>query len=465
MQIGSKDVLWNYAATFLKIGSSAILLPLILKMMPADTVGIWSIFTAITAFSTVFDFGFNPSFTRNVTYVFSGVSSIKSIGFETISIENEKIDFSLLKGVISTMRYFYSRMALVLFFFLITLGTFYIHTLLQKYNGDHKDVYIAWLLLCTISSYNLFTLYYESLLLGKGLVKKSKQIVIIGQAVYLVVATILIIAGYGLIAIVSAQAFSVIIIRWLSYKNFFTIEIKESLKCSSMRSKKEVLKSIYPNALKLGLTALGGILVQRSAIIIGSLYLDLKDVASYGITIQFIYIITNMSGIYISTFQPKLTQWQVVKNYQEIKVHYIRGQALMIFTYFSGALGLLICGPWALNLIGSKTTLMSTSILIVALIASLIDSIQYSACIIILSKNIVPFFKTALLTGAFSISLLFLLFQYSNIGLWAMILAPFIAQSLYQNWKWPLLVVDDLHISFQDVLKVMKRFNVLKYLK
>ncbi len=195
MHIGRKDVIWNYAATFLKIASSALLLPFILRMMPSEMVGIWSVFMTITAFTGLLDFGFNPSFTRNVTYVFSGVRTLKVIGFESTSIENQTIDYGLLKGLISAMRWFYLRMAIVLFLLLATLGTYYIYSLLQNYKGEHREVYMAWTLLCIINTYNLFTLYYESLLQGKGLVKISKQILIIGQSVYLIIASILIIDG------------------------------------------------------------------------------------------------------------------------------------------------------------------------------------------------------------------------------------------------------------------------------
>jgi O-antigen/teichoic acid export membrane protein len=43
MQIGRKDVIWNYAATFLKIGVGVILLPFILRVFPQETMAIWTI--------------------------------------------------------------------------------------------------------------------------------------------------------------------------------------------------------------------------------------------------------------------------------------------------------------------------------------------------------------------------------------------------------------------------------------
>jgi O-antigen/teichoic acid export membrane protein len=450
IQIGRKDIFWNYTATFLRIASSALLLPFILRIMPPETVGIWSIFMTITALSSLLDFGFSSSFTRNVTYVFSGVHTLKVKGFESVSTENQTIDYGLLKGVISAMRWFFLRMAIILFFLLVTLGTFYIYSLLQNYNGDHREIFIAWALLCVINTYNLYTLYYDSLLQGKGLVKRSKQIVIVGQILYLVIAAILIIAGYGLVAIVSAQASSVIIVRWLSYNSFFTREIKQELFTAISRPKKEVIKAIYPNALKIGLTSLGGFMVQRSAIIIGSLYLSLAEIASYGITMQLICVITGLAGIYTATYQPKIAQLRVENKNNAVKELYLKGQIIQILTYVLGGMTLLILGEWTLNFIGSQTQLMPTIVLLMAIIISFLENNHSIAGGILLTNNEVPFFKASLTAGAITILLLVLMFYFANMRLWAMILAPGIAH-LYNNWKWPYEVFIQLNISKKDI--------------
>jgi O-antigen/teichoic acid export membrane protein len=457
MQIGRKDIIWNYAATFLKIASSVLLLPFILRVMPSETVGIWSVFMTLTAFAGLLDFGFSPSFTRNVTYVFSGVRTLKAKGFESVSTENQTIDYRLLKGVISAMRWFYFRMAIILFLLLATLGTYYIYSLLQNYKGEHQEVYIAWALLCFINTYNLFTLYYDSLLQGKGLVKRSKQIVIAGQTVYLVIAAILILAGYGLVAIVSAQVSSVFIIRWLSYHSFFTQEIKQELHNVNAFPKKDILEVIYPNALKIGLTSVGAFMVQRSAIVIGSLYLSLEEIASYGITIQLIMVLAGFATIYTTTYLPKIAQLRVEENNQAIKELYLKGQMVLLLTYIAGGMILLILGEWALNFIGSQTRFMPTLIVLMAIIISFLENNHGIAGTILLTKNEVPFFKASLFAGCTTILLLLLLFQFTNFGLWAMIAAPGIAQGVYQNWKWPFVVFKELEITKKDISKAIIR--------
>ncbi|GHT74550.1 hypothetical protein FACS1894124_4610 [Spirochaetia bacterium] len=84
MHIDRKDVLWNYAATFLQIAAQVLLLPFILRTLPQETVAIWTIFSTIIALVNLLDFGFNPSFTRNVSYIFSGAKTLKASGFDIV---------------------------------------------------------------------------------------------------------------------------------------------------------------------------------------------------------------------------------------------------------------------------------------------------------------------------------------------------------------------------------------------
>jgi O-antigen/teichoic acid export membrane protein len=447
MQIGRKDVYWSYAATFLQIGAGVILLPFILRTFSQETVAVWTIFATIIALSNMLDFGFNPSFARNVSYVVSGVKELKTTGHQIVENHNGAIDYSLFKGLINAMRWFYSRVAVILFVVLTTLGTYYLFTILKTYSESHIEVYISWAILCIINSYALYTLYYDSLLQGQGLVMKAKQIQIIGQVIYLIVAVVLILLKANLIAIVSAQALSIIIRRFLSYKTIYTSEFKQHLRNVVAQSRKEILKFIYPNAVKVGLTSLGGFLVTRSAVIIGVLYLSLETIASYGITIQIIAIIAGFSTVYFSTYQPKIVQNRAQNKIAEIKHLYLKSCLLLLTTYIFFGVGFFFFGDWALSLIGSQTPLLHRSFIAVALIIAFLESNHGIAGGILLTKNEVPFFKAALFAGGITVLLLFIFLKFTPLGVWGMIFAPGIAQGCYQNWKWPIVVAKELKIG------------------
>ena len=159
--IGKKDVAWGYAATVFNVGAGLILLPFILHKMSADTVAVWNIFQTITFLVFLLDFGFRPSFARNLSYIFSGVRSLQTIGVEQAG---GTVDYGLLKGTIRAMRVFYRWVALGVLVLLLTAGTAYFWFILQKYTGDRQDALVAWIILVTVNCYNIYTLYYDSLL-------------------------------------------------------------------------------------------------------------------------------------------------------------------------------------------------------------------------------------------------------------------------------------------------------------
>jgi O-antigen/teichoic acid export membrane protein len=453
MNIGRKDVIWNYAATFLKIGVGVILLPFILRSFSQETVAIWSIFATVITLTNLFDFGFNSSFARNVTYVVSGVKALKVEGYQTVKNGNGEIDYSLFKGLIEAMRWFYSRMAIALFLLLSTIGTYYIYIVLKSYSGDHKEVYIAWAILCIINSYSLYTLYYDSLMQGKGLIQRSKQIDVIGYTAYLIVTIVLILLRFNLIAIVSAQVLMALIKRFFSYKVIYTTRFKYLLNNVKAQAQNKILKSIYPNAIKSGLTILGNFLVIRSAMIIGPLYLSLDTMASYGISEQIILLISNVSSVYFLTYLPKLSQYRIQNETNKIISLYFKSCLFMFCTFISAGMILFFSGDWALRQIGSQTCLLPKSYIVVMLLFSLSNVNHSIAGSTILTKNEVPFFNAIMIAGGMTIALLLLLLECTSLGIWGIILAPGIA-NLYNNWKWPYEVCSQLRISIRDILYV-----------
>lgn len=448
MEINRADVIWNYAATFLRIAASTLLLPFILRLMPSETLGIWSVFVTVNSLIILLDFGFNPSFARNITYTLSGMQTLQSKGYASPDIQyTSSVDYGLLKGIINAMKWFYLRIAAIFFLLLSTVGTYYIYNLLKKYHGDQQEVYQAWALLCIINCFNLSSLYYDSLLQGKGLIKQSRQIVIISQVIYLFVALILIFAGKGLIAIVAAQGSSVVIVRWLSHRLFFSQATKALIDKAHARSKTEILRAIYPNALKAGLTAFSGIMVQRSAMIIGSLYLSLEQIASYGITTQIIALIAGLSGIYFNTYQAKIVQLRIKDDKNSIKNIYIKGQFIFVATYLIAGAFLLLLGDVILNMIGSQTRLLPSLALLAALFLSFEQTNFLIAGNILSTKNEIPFFKSSIVSGIIIIVGLIILFVFFESSVWVLLVVPILIDLTYQAWKWPLEVARDLKIA------------------
>lgn len=389
------------------------------------------------------DFGFRPSFARNISYIFSGVKMLHKEGVEHVE-HCDKIDYSLLKGTLIAMRSFYRRMSVVLLLLLATAGTAYMWYIFGKYDGDRTDALTAWGLLIVINCYNLYTLYYDALLLGKGYVKRSQQITIIGQTLYLLTAIGLIYAGFGLTAIVLAQTISVVIRRILSRKVFFTPAIKKRLAMSSSSSVSTILQAIVPNAVKVGLTSLGGFCVNKSALLIGSACLDLTLMASFGITMQVLELIGRCGTVVYQSYTPKLAQYRTEHNLSALKRLYGYSVLSLFLITIAGGVCFVLFGDWALQLIGSRTTFLPLGMMLTMILIHFLEQNHAVAAGFIMADNKIPFFIPSLLSGAATIVLLCISLWGLKWGVWGLILSPGIAQLAYQNWKWPMVVIKEL---------------------
>ena len=443
--IGKRDIAWSYAATIFRVGAGIILWPFILSQMSAETVGIWNVMITIMGFIALLDFGFQPSFARNISYIFSGVTKLQKVGIQTAESDGN-VNYALLKGTLNAMRKFYRWMALGVFVILGTAGTAYFYYILQKYSGDRTDAMIAWILLIAINSYNIYTLYYNALLLGKGYIRRERQIMILSQSIYLCLAIILIYAGFGLTAIVASQAVSIILQRILSYRVFFTKELKQQLLNTEAEDPKDILSAISPNAIKVGLTQLGGFCVTKSALLIGSAFLTLEETACYGITLHIIDILARCSTVYYQSITPKIAQSRANKDVIKLKYYFVCSVGILVATFLLGGAAIAFLGNWGLNMIGSETKFLPTIMLCVMLLVYLLETNHSIAAGFISADNRIPFFIPSLLSGLGTVVLLWLFLSIFKWGVWGMILSQGIAQLVYQNWKWPSMVIKELNI-------------------
>jgi len=450
MQIGRKDVIWNFAATFMRIASGVIVLPLVLRLLPSQEVGLWNIFLTIGSLATLLDFGFSNSFSRNVTYIFSGVKTLIPKGYCAVDENDRSIDYGLLKSVISAMRRYYGILAGIFLLIFFAISPYYLTSILQKYNGDRHEIWIAWFTYGVLVAYQLYTYYYSSILTGRGLVKRSLQIIIIGQTSRIVISVICLLSGLGIMSLVIGQFTSDVINRSLCYFAFYDKDIRVKLKVKSEIPVKEVMKIMTPNAVKIGITTIGGFFINKAVMFIAPLYLSLSAIGSFGTTKQMIDLIVSLGGIWFATYYPKTTLYTVNKDVEGVKRLYIKGKLCLIGVFIVCGLGLIFVGPPLLIFIKSNTHLLSSSMIFVFLIVAFLEANHGMSGLLLLTKNEVPFVKASLISGLAVLALLFISFNYTGLGIWGMIIASGIAQAVYQNWKWPLMVKRELNIKVMD---------------
>lgn len=455
MNISKADLFWNYGATFMRVASGVIVLPVILRMLPAEDVGLWSIMIGLNSMIYLLDFGFYQTFSRAITYIFSGAQSLLKEGF--VPIVNEKeVNYPLLKGTLHAMRSLYGALSLFLLIIFFTIGIWYINRVLLGYQGDIVDAKRAWYIYSVLLCYQFYTYYFDALLIGRGLIKRSKQIIIFSQLFHIIISTILLFSGYGIISLVIGQSISTIINRYLAKRVFYDKELKKSLNSSSSNDWVEIIKTLFTTAYKSGLASLSWIFTNRMLAIFGALFLPITVIADYGISKQITDITITLSVVWFTTYYPKLTGKQVANEKKEVKRLYIKSQIVALFVFIVISVGTLLFGGILLDFIKSSTNLLPVGIMSLLFLASLFEALTYLSTSVLLSKNIVPHYKAQMITALFALVFLYLSLKWTNLGVLSLIVVPFVSQLIYQHWKWFSLLAKEMKITPKDYLNGVK---------
>lgn len=120
------------------------------------------------------------------------------------------------------------------------------------------------------------------------------------------------------------------------------------------------------------------------------LYLASDVVASYGLMMQFVTIVTSISVTFFGTLQPQIISYRI----QGDRVKTIRRFSYSIIVYYllciCGLAVVVFLGSWALNLIGSNAQLPTLNILLLYSLVCFLEENHSNFAIFISSGNQVP---------------------------------------------------------------------------
>ncbi len=445
MKINRTDLLWNYAASFMRVASALVVLPLILKMLPSEEMGLWTVMISLNSMIYLLDFGFFPTFSRSITYVYSGATTLQAEGYKPLE-KDLPVYFPLLKGLIKSMRNFYAAVAIALVVLLFTAGIWYIESILQGFTGDPFKARLAWYCYGVLLSYQFYTYFYDAMLVGRGFIKRSKQIIVFSQSVHIVVASILLLSGMGIISMVIGQTLATITNRFLAYRAFFDKNTKEELQKAESEDWREILRKIWKTAYKSGLSGLSWIFTNRMLAMLGALFIPLSVMGDYGLSKQIADVIYTLSVVWFLTFYPKLTQERIQERIGEVKRMYIKALYIAVAVFAVCTSGVLLFGGWGLELINSKTHFIEWPLLLVLFGATLFDAFTYISTSVLLSRNEVPHYKALVVTAIITVVILLAALKFTSYGVAVLVLVPFACQLVYNHWRWTGMVWFELGI-------------------
>ena len=452
VRVTKKDIIWSYIAQFFNLGAGLITLPLVLHMLSEDEIGMNYLMLTVSSMVALLDFGFAPQFARNITYVFSGAPELRKEG---IAESTGKIDYTLLANMIKVAKKVYAIMAVLTLILMLTGGTAYIYKVTDGFTNV-KHSLIIWIIYSVSVFFNIYYVYYSSLLTGRGQIMESKKAMIAQRLTYICLTFGLLLSGMGLLGVVIANLLAPFIGRILSYRMFYDNDMKNHLANSqpSSAEQKKLFLIIWYNAKKLGIVFIGSYAINKIGMFFAGLYLNLAEIASYGLMIQLVTIISQLALTFNISEQPLFNAYRTEGRKKELLEKFALTMNVYYVIFIIASFALISIGPWALRLIGSNAILPTGLIVAIYCLVVLLEGNHGSFATFIVTENKIPFVESSLIAGAAICIGSFLSLKFTTLGILGLVLVQGICQLVYANWKWPYVVCRDFHISFPTFLSM-----------
>ena len=428
--------------------SGVLLLPLIVRGLPSDHLGLWYVFLSLQGIASLFDLGFSPAVTRAAGYLWGGAQQLKKFGVARVDTDDRtslQPNYSLLTSLVATMRLYYRFFGIGSGLVMLLGGGTWIWFKTQ-YMPDAASLRACYAVFVFGGFLNATGDLWPALLSGINGVRVAQKILVGSAFINLVIIVGGLLAHFGIWSLVIATVGAGAFIRWAGRASFFRLAALKSSRQSPPNF--DLIATLWPTAWRSGLVSLGGFLVISANTLICSAFLDLKRTASYGLSLSLIAILTSASSTFVQIKLPLINQLRALNRNTEIVELWIQRIRVSIVFFVFGGLVLLFWGNFALGTIGAKTFLLSRTQLAFALLIFGLEMHHTLYASLIISENQNPFVAPSLLSGGGT--LLLSLILTPRLGVWGMLLAQGLSQACFNNW-WPVYrAIRGLGISWSE---------------
>lgn len=388
---------------------------------------------------SLFDFGFNPTFARNVAYCWSGVDSLVKEGAITATNHNKEPNFALLKKVLSLCRLIYLMISLIALVILGSGGTLYAFHVARDIFG--QEIVISWTLYVFAVFLNLYYGYFASFLRGVGAIAEYNKISVISRIIQIFVTIILLFFGFGIIAASLAYLLYGFVLRFLSKRVFFRYRgIGKKLAAISVKNNQEEMKhlfsTIWHNTWKDGIVAVSNFGASQASTLIASLFFSLEETGVWSISVQLVTAIATISAALYSAFQPSMQSAYAGGRKEDSKRLMSISMIAFFLVFWVGVATLLTVGIPILQIIKPDHHYDRVVIAMLSVYIFFYNRQSYYASFIS-NTNHIPYVLPYIISSIAGVCLSLFFVGGMGLGIFGLIIGQLVAQGLYNVWKWP----------------------------
>lgn len=436
-------VVFTWLLSGLRIGQGLIVLPLLGYFLAKSDFGMYYVLLGLSALIPVLDFGFSAALGRNVSYAMAGATELQAEGVSTAS-HGTGPNFKLLWELLHAMRSLYRRLALVAFIAISIIGTLVVNLHVQQ-TTSVSTTWMAWCITLVAVVWELYSGWWRVFLQGMNEVVPAARIIVFGTILNILIASILLIGGAGLLSVPIASLIASFVQRHLARRACLKI-LGTAPASPDRQSIRTVFRAIWPNAWKFGLQLASAYLIGR--LIIFLKVFDLSDNAEYGLSAQLLSVIQGIATAWTAVKWPLVSQMRAQRDYEQMRRLLWPRLWVQALTYLLLASGLLLFAQPLLIVIGTNKRVLPTLWLSLLAVNGYFEIRLSFWGMLISTENRLPYVFPVIATNICSVLIAIALLHFTALKFGALVLAPLIAGTIFNYWYWPLVAANTLKSSW-----------------
>lgn len=424
-------VVWSWAVNGYKIASGLLLLPILLKVLSKQDLGMYYVFVSLAALVPIIDFGLSVAINRFVSYAMAGATELKPQGLVSTDQQGPP-NYPLVWRLLYTTQRLYGLIALIALVLLGTAGTGIVSLRVQE-TSSPQLTWIAWGLTLASVAAEIYVLWWATFLNGMNQVLLSARIVVFAYFVKLVLACILLLCGAGLLAWPMAGLVSSFLMWQLARPS--CLRRLEGSPPPGARSL-ALLRVLWPNSWRAGLQFLSAYLSTHANALICAKVFGLAASAQYGLSLQLVNAVYSMSIVWVTVKWPLVGQYRTREDYEGLRRLLAPRFRLEVLTFVILALAVFFLGPPLLRWHAADQEILPPMWFGFLLLNSFLE-LQFSFWGTLLSmENRIPSLWPTVATNVASLFLVLALLQWASLGIGTFVVGPLLMGCLFNYWYW-----------------------------
>jgi len=443
----------NFFSTSIK---SFIILAFILNRFASEEVAVFMLFATIISFSALLDFAGYGTFSRLVSYIKGGATSLDNFKDKKNKILLEGTNWPLMKKLYGTIGYVFTILSISVFVIVGSVGTWSVNRVIS-FTSNPTEMWYAWIIVLISITIGMYGRKYTTILHGLNYIPLLNRWNILISALTLIFSFITVIVSNSLLyLIIVMQFFRVITVLIHRYLVNYHIENKRFKDYKSFLWDQSIFNSAWSPSWRSMIVIIASTgIVELSGIIYAQIG-NADNISSYLLAVRLINIISNVSK---APFYSKLPLFATLRAKGELNelssiTNYSIKTSLYTFVFAAFFTGLLITP--SLNFINSSIVFIPYTMWGLMCIIFFLERHHAVHAQIYSTTNHIPFWVPVGISGVINMSIA--LFLMNKIGYWAFPIALGVSNLFINNW-WNVKI--SLRSINQPIFKYLKTSFVI----